>query len=417
MRSLLSGYFTKNNLSLCIITAVALLLPLWQKSIPVLIGIWVVLWLFEIKTVIKKLPELFQSPFVVISICFYLIHFAGMLHTENKPSGWFDLEVKFSLLLLPVLFYTKPAFLKKNIIIILLAFTAGCAIAALLCFIRAYPTYLANNRELAYMQYGYFSVFLNPSYFAMYILFSIAIVLHFLVSKESISLIIKLCSFILFAVLGISFFFISSRAGDIAAIILIISITLFYMAAKKKWLYLLIALASLIVLPALFIKLNPRHNSVIALIMGKDKFMKESTDQNVVARYLIIKSCAVVASQNLFLGVGAGDVKDELAEQYKKMNAAFAFRENLNAHNQYLETLLGMGVVGLIALLALLGTLLYKGFKKKNLLLLSFSVITATHFLFESMLNTQAGVVFFAFFGSLLYSNKNNLTQSDSTPR
>ncbi|MFH2143882.1 MAG: hypothetical protein ABIJ97_15770, partial [Bacteroidota bacterium] len=98
-------------------------------------------------------------------------------------------------------------------------------------------------------------------------------------------------------------------------------------------------------------------------------------------------------------GVGIGDVKNELIDQYLKNNNFNLAEQKLNAHNQYLETTIGLGITGVAILIIVL---FIPFFRKKNYILYSFLILIIVNFLFESMLNTQAGVTFFAFFYALL---------------
>ncbi|MCC6180695.1 MAG: hypothetical protein IT237_02565, partial [Bacteroidia bacterium] len=75
-----------------------------------------------------------------------------------------------------------------------------------------------------------------------------------------------------------------------------------------------------------------------------------------------------------------------------------ALRKKLNAHNQYLQTFIGTGLIGFVILLLMtIGVLVYSIYTK-NLLLMLFSALTTSNFLVESMLQAQAGFIFFIFF-------------------
>jgi len=100
------------------------------------------------------------------------------------------------------------------------------------------------------------------------------------------------------------------------------------------------------------------------------------------------------------LGVGTGDVKDKLQENAEIEGYSIIKDRNFNVHNQYLETWMGIGVVGFIILLLLFFVPLF--FRSRHYLLPYLVIILSTSFLFESMLNRLAGVMFFSFFLSLL---------------
>jgi O-antigen ligase len=97
------------------------------------------------------------------------------------------------------------------------------------------------------------------------------------------------------------------------------------------------------------------------------------------------------------LGHGTGDVRDVLVEKYTEHNLISALEHQYNAHNQFFQILISSGIIGL--LLFLLST--YFG-AKSNPLLLQFIVITFIFMSVESILENQAGTIFFGLFFSLL---------------
>jgi O-antigen ligase len=80
---------------------------------------------------------------------------------------------------------------------------------------------------------------------------------------------------------------------------------------------------------------------------------------------------------------------------YLKRGETYAAERQLNAHNQYLQTGAELGWFGLCALLACLGSLWYA--RQAEISALFFASLCALNFLFESMLEVQAGIVFFCF--------------------
>jgi len=103
------------------------------------------------------------------------------------------------------------------------------------------------------------------------------------------------------------------------------------------------------------------------------------------------------------LGVGTGDVKDELLATYGRNHYMTTLTKKLNSHNQYLQTYLSTGIAGFLTLAAMLAAPAFLAFRRKRYLYLSFILLFALNLLFESMLETQAGVVFYAFFNTFLF--------------
>lgn len=99
------------------------------------------------------------------------------------------------------------------------------------------------------------------------------------------------------------------------------------------------------------------------------------------------------------LGVGTGDVQDEINKKYEERNSPLHEKWRLRSHNQYLTFALTFGLVGLLWFLYTL----YVPLKdNRDIIYLSFIVIVILSMLSEDTLESQAGVTFFAFFNSFL---------------
>lgn len=105
-----------------------------------------------------------------------------------------------------------------------------------------------------------------------------------------------------------------------------------------------------------------------------------------------------IFNNNLFLGIGTGDVQDKFNEYYNKNNSTLTEENRHRAHNQILTFLITFGLFGfLIILFAFIYPLFYET-NKNNILLSYFLMIIILSFLNEDTLETQAGVTFAGFF-------------------
>ena len=111
-----------------------------------------------------------------------------------------------------------------------------------------------------------------------------------------------------------------------------------------------------------------------------------------------------VILQHPFIGVGVGDVKDELVDVYKKNNYQIGVEKQFNPHNQYLQTMVTLGFIGLVSLSFILFYPMYISIKSGQFLFLIFMVIVALNIVTESMLERQAGILFFCFFSMFFYT-------------
>lgn len=95
-------------------------------------------------------------------------------------------------------------------------------------------------------------------------------------------------------------------------------------------------------------------------------------------------------------------VRDNLATY---INVNVAINDESNAHNQFSDTIIAVGVIGFILYITMLSMPIYLWIKNKKIDILFFSLtfIMAFNSLFESVLERQMGIMFFVFFYFLLF--------------
>ena len=395
-------------------------LPFWSKILPPLIIVWIFTWLLEgdFKNRFKLKDNI--SPFLLI-IGFYVWHAIGLFYTDNFKSGFFDLEVKMLIIVFPFLFLgVNYLFIKKRLIIFK-TFVFGNLFAALMCTsIATYNVYIhfcgeGNSNEAfnTFFFYTGLSYFMHPSYFAMYLIFSLVIIEYLFYNKLITNNLLKAIYFSIALFFVVFIYFLSSRASIIAFLAISVGLLILYFYKTKKILIKIISLIILILIGFIMIN-NPRFTLMVKNDFSKNNIEtvkilntnKESsdakTDESSNVRLQIWKSAINISSKNILLGVGTGDIKDALMAEYIKCNNKDAKKNNLNVHNQFLETQMGQGIIGFMLLTSLFFIAILRSYIDKNRLLFLFIIIIGINFLFESMLNTQAGVIFFSFFFSFL---------------
>ncbi|NOZ45505.1 MAG: aminotransferase class I/II-fold pyridoxal phosphate-dependent enzyme [Chlorobi bacterium] len=193
----------------------------------------------------------------------------------------------------------------------------------------------------------------------------------------------------------------SSKAGIIIGflIIFISALTLIITYFRKKAAYIIGVLTLVFLLFAYYlVNHNLRFQILLNRINSEHIHKAEKRDMRLDVWYSSIQ----VIQENFLFGVGAGDIKDNLFEKYEANNFHTGVERQYNSHQQFLETFIGQGIIGLFLLLFLLVIPFYKSIEEKNFLWFSLVFIVFMNFLFESMLNTIAGVTFFGFFYSLI---------------
>ncbi|OFY18241.1 MAG: hypothetical protein A2W98_08055 [Bacteroidetes bacterium GWF2_33_38] len=386
------------------VLALVFTLPLFKLLSTYFVAAWIILFFLQ-KENLHQIRNVFKNEGLILSIIFFFIHLIWLISTQNMKSGLFDIQVKLSLLVFPFL-ATTVSFNKNqlNRNFVFLFFIFGNFIAQLVSIANVlYEKYILGN-EVSFF-YNDISLFLHPSYSALYIIISIILGIYLFTTINRRLVKFFLIIYILSSVIFV--FLLSSKSGILSLfVIMFIGIALLFAKLNiKKWIkFTTIFTICLLLVSSFFINSRLKHSMSVLkenitnnFLLNPNKYSDSNAD-----RIYIWKSSIELIEQNWLSGVGTGDVKDELLNQYQKNNLTDAYNKKLNAHNQYLETFIGFGLFGFLILFSLFVIPLFYAIKKSNYVLTSFLIIVAFNFLFESMLNTQAGVVFFAFFYNFL---------------
>ena len=213
-------------------------------------------------------------------------------------------------------------------------------------------------------------------------------------SKLSIPLLFVLLVLALFALA------VNSRAGILAISLITLASLVYLHFSLHNWRITLPA-TTLVVACALalfFLQPENRHRLTNTL---KDVSSEEPKD----ARLTLTRYGLEVAEYDMYgwewvFGLGEGDMKEHLFTHYATHGYKNGVKENLRTHNQYLETFLASGTLGLAVLLFfLLSPLL--GIRRlpreDRLPVLSVVFPTLLFLATEMMLYRQMGIVFIAF--------------------
>jgi O-antigen ligase len=374
---------------LALLVLVAFFLP-FKFLVNIFIVLVFIVWLFS--KPFKKLFTKTQNTKVFLAIfIFYLLHVIALLYTQNIGEGLFSLEIKISMLIFPLVFYTEK-FTQKQIDFFLASFIIGTLFCCLLCLARVTFLYISAGETNFY--YERLAWFQHPSYLAMYATFC------------CVTLFLKNIFKPLFTYMGIGFFtvfvlLLSSKTGiaiHFSTLVFCMALLFFKGGNYLKilgvtFLGMLIFCACLFFIP----EVHERFNGAFVSLQTNN--LDKNTSESTAVRRLIWNEATQIIKQNLLLGVSPGDANDVLYESYKQNGLTGAYDKKLNAHSQYFQTTVGLGLVGLASLLLLFITPLVENRKK---MVLFFVLITALSFLTESMLQTMAGCIFLGYFYSVI---------------
>ena len=391
-----------------------------QRILPTIIVVMTLNWLVEGRF-IRNFPLIFKEKrrMLIFSLALlYILYLTGMLWSENFHYGWFDLEVKFSLFLFPLLFSTSDAadMNRHAIVKIQFAYVAGCFFGMLILLLNAGYRYFLFHHTDVFFYTGLASTF-HAGYLGMYLSFAVAVLAYFLVAGDHshsrrvwvwVSLLIGFFIFMIFLL--------SSKAG-IISLGLVFGMTAAYVAGiRRKFIPgIVILVTGGVLFFGLFILLpvtTERFSNIRYVAKPGMKSEGIRRNESNSERVMAWKASFRVIRKNILFGTGTGDVKDALIEQYQKDNSTPAYTQKLNAHNQYLQTFSTLGLVGFLLLLCLILQSFRMALMTKEYLYFAFLVIFSFNLLVESMFEQQAGVIFFAFFNTLFYQYQKDESES-----
>ena len=404
-------------------------------------------WIFTTKFK-KVIQSISSNSFFLAFIIFYILYALSFFWSENQSFAIADLVLKIPILILPLIMLSHEPLSIKEINKLLLAFSLSVIVLNCYCFFDALFNYL-NTRNINEFFYGSLTVNMHTAYQATFTSFSIFILVYIYLNKEySHNWIFSF----LIALQFLFLFLLSSRMQMLCLSVVTPIFLIFHYYLKQK-IYLGFSYTILAFVVSYFLVstpsvLNNRYKQTVSHIssIGNDS-------QNSDPRKFIWKKAIDVIKYNWLFGVGVGDAKDVLVSSYSKESSKpitdhavdstinilkanskylntqvkkltsdhtklkkeseniliqqinkykYFAKKQYNFHNQYLQTFATVGFFGLIILIYLLSHLFIVSIIKKDFIVSAFLFLIAMSFLTESMLERQAGVVFFTFFYLLL---------------
>lgn len=379
-------------------------MPLVPKILPWIAFIITLLFLLE-ENVKSVLTKICNSKYPLLFIAVYLYYLIGMSYSENKSFGWNDLGMKLSLFIFPFLLPGEKINLSTNLRWVFNSFIAGCLLSSIILIFRACYLYFAKDQNAFF--YENFSFYMHPSYLALYFDFAIACLL---LGGKEVNTFLTYQKIIFISILSIAVIMLSSKAGTLGIVmVFLVSFIILAVSRKRAKFIFLLVLAPVSIYFIMNFFIDPQQNrfKTSEQALSKKGLDRNSTESSTV-RLAVWKVATNIIKQHPVFGVGTGDIKDELISAYQQNGIEGALAKRLNAHNQFLQTTIALGILGFLLLAASLAVPLVRAFVFKNWIYVVFLLLIIFNFLFESMLERQDGIIFYAFFNSLFFYEMEN---------
>ncbi len=407
-----------NKLYILFLGVLAFSIPLYDRIAAVAIALIVFIWLIEGKFK-EKLQRIKADRFRQNILWFgliYILYLVGFLYSKNQYYAFLDLQTKLSLLIFPIFFATiDDNILTKKKDKILYYYILGCIVTTIILLVHSSLNFWESS-SFDEFYYSNLTWYHHASYIAMFLIFTIGILYYKFYTPDQKSN-KKYKIVLIFLIIYFSFFvlILSSKAGIISLLIIFLCHLVFLIYQKKY-----VGSIAMLLIYVLTLWAGSNYLSVTSnrLSSAQQAITSEnhdiSSNESTTERLLIYQSSLTIIKENILLGVGTGDANDALIKYYKTHQYSGALENRLNAHNQYLQTFIAIGILGFIVLICTLFIPVFKAFKKRNILYLLLLLLVSFNLLFESMFERQAGVVFYSFFNGLFFFYMFNENKSES---
>ena len=355
------------------------------------------------KSIERRALDPFVKWFAAGSMACYCAMCLGMLWTENVAEGWFALEVKFSFLLLPLLFWQSNAMLDEHWKYrALQSFQWGLLAFLAWRFFQAFWW-----QDIALLRYAGFAGPFHPSYIAFYLTTGIL-----LISGSDFK------GRALMVIGGLAIGLLASKAGwGVGLLVIAIEIMRRFKPAVKDA-RLLMASGFLLLLGAAWADggrmqefqhyLGSREEVVSNVKATSPQLNLSETIPEPKTGSTGGRMQAWKASMELLwchpFGVGTGDIASSLARIYERDDSLYAKNKNMNPHSVWLQIGVRLGWLAMIGLF--LGFLLlgWKAIQSGRWQLAIWTTAVIMNGTVESLFELQQGVVAILFLGLLLTS-------------
>src|SRR5436190_3142203 len=342
--------------ALILLFLTTLFLP-WLKLVNILAAIFLAVYAFFLNSWKEKWELLKERKHIQWMLLFFIMIVVSVLLSSNYERGLRYLDPRLPLAYFPVsigLLYLRKEFKEK----ILLGFAWLTTVIMLLClgwglyrsnfFKRPEFLYSDSLTEILKQQSIYISLLVN---------LSIYIFTYYIVYKKN--------SYKAWMILAVVFLFgmsylLASRNLMLVLYAMTLGFAFYYIFRRKKYLGGAALIMGLLIGVVLIFKFFPKtlnrfkeltYTEFDYKSMGKESHynMEVTKDQ---WNGLNFRLAAWQCGWELFLthpikGVNIGDKKDVLMEKYREKDFQFALQTKRNVHNNYLDILYSMGIIGL----------------------------------------------------------------------
>ncbi|AZQ63567.1 hypothetical protein EI427_15455 [Flammeovirga pectinis] len=308
-----------------------------------------------------------------------------VMNGSNLKSIINQLDLKYPLILIPLIFIFIPNLKKRDLDFYFKYFSYSLIFSLIYCYLRAIflydkkPYILINGFSFLTEQ-----VDVGVQYYSFYL----TIVIFYFLQKKIFS---KKNGVLVLLILIMVLLHLKSRNVILTFFLLVILDRFLFYDLKKKSIIVIFFFSFFLVLSHYV-----------------ERFHLLSLSNAVEERFIQYNAVLESVYVNLPFGVGWSSVNQELLKSYFKLGFDYGFDFQLNSHNQYLSEFISGGLITGFIYIHLIFNGIKNAFLKKYKLLLYMSLSLSFFSMTEALLNRQKGLVIFILTLTIInvYKNK-----------
>lgn len=356
-----------------------------------------------------KLKVFAKNRIAGLSLAYFLWVVIGALYSNNPAEAEKDIVLKIPFAAWAILLSSITIFTEKNRQQLLRGFALAAAAAILISFLTAVYNFIltGDESELFFSKLVSFKM-IPPHYMGMYINFAYSLVLYRWLSGRPLFR-QKWLNALLLVAYFITLIFLSVRMQFIVLIVINVAIFGFFYKGVSTARKFVITAGILVLMFGMIMALPGPKSRVKDTVNEIISFEEMVNDKQTNARKFLWREGIKVCMENFWFGTGTADADAALNKKLQPIDAKFwdgtthyyLRDKNYNFHNAYLQHWATHGIIGFVIYLAMF---LVPWFRKSTGVEgRLFLLVCALSFLTESMLQRQAGVLFFSFFYAVLF--------------
>ena len=336
---------------------------------------------------------------------FWIIWFASAFWSSNQANAWHVVGVKLPFLLIPLVFVIgDTTFLtRRHIKMLFMALCVTLMVRLIVMIFRAIIVVLQGGTLMFSGELQFDP--LHHNYLALYLLTAIAFLYSEIVSPRSERL-FRLPVWTYFAIIVAFIAYIvviASRSGLVVLALLGVACVAHATICRRLWkttgivvaALVIAVVASYVVFPNLYYRIMCTIRNLVSGNSGNDV-------------RLLMDGCGLqVFHTSPWFGVGCGDVWQMLQQVFVENGFEEGSVRDFDSHNQYLETLMATGIVGMVLQVAMMVAPVVAALKARRgrLIICLLTIVFAGCIFFEATFGRQMGLLFIVWWMCVAVAN------------